>query len=339
MSKYANNDFFSISSNIDIYIKDTSVYFIADDINIIEDCNIELLSAINNLKAGCEFNVIKSILGEIRAEELIDTLLENDFITYNYKNMYIDTIVENQVEYFSTFNKYPNKLQKKLEDSVVCILGIGGIGSIALQHLLACGIKKYILIDGDKVKINNFNRQLIYTKSNIGEYKVHSTREYIKKIDNSIWVECINKYFNSTNDFNILDKYKIDFFICAADKPIKNIRRIVNDYCSNRKIPFTSAGVGIKSGSWGPIIVPGITIDYEKFEENEDKQMTDIEKEILNSNSIKIIKASFSPTNSLIATFMIKDVIEFLLFGKDCNKIGARFNIEFENYKIKKFFL
>lgn len=36
---------------------------------------------------------------------------------------------------------------------------------------------------------------------------------------------------------------------------------------------------------------------------------------------------------------MIKDVIEFLLFGKDCNKIGARFNIEFENYKIKKFFL
>lgn len=60
---------------------------------------------------------------------------------------------------------------KKLGEARVAIFGIGGVGGFVVEALVRCGIKKFDLIDDDKVCLTNLNRQIIATRKTLGKYK------------------------------------------------------------------------------------------------------------------------------------------------------------------------
>jgi len=52
--------------------------------------------------------------------------------------------------------------QVALAGKSICLIGLGGIGSPALQYLAASGIGRLKLIDDDDVDISNLQRQTLF---------------------------------------------------------------------------------------------------------------------------------------------------------------------------------
>ena len=67
--------------------------------------------------------------------------------------------------------------QKKIFNSKVLIIGIGGLGCPLLTYLVASGVGTLGLVDSDKVEISNLNRQTLFSISDIGRYKVEQAKK------------------------------------------------------------------------------------------------------------------------------------------------------------------
>ena len=87
-------------------------------------------------------------------------------------------------------NKF-DKIKIKLKNASVGIAGIGGLGSNASIALARAGIGRLVLVDFDKVDINNLDRQY-YFLDQIGQLKVNAMKENIRRIDPKIKVEAYN---------------------------------------------------------------------------------------------------------------------------------------------------
>lgn len=99
-----------------------------------------------------------------------------------------------------------------IQDKVIVVFGLGGVGGTALEALARTGFKHFILIDFDKVDPSNLNRQILYTQKDIGRNKVEAAKERVL----SIYPEADIQIFNSkAQDFNF--NQKIDFIVDAID--------------------------------------------------------------------------------------------------------------------------
>lgn len=61
--------------------------------------------------------------------------------------------------------------QLKLQQAKVLLIGAGGLGCPAAQYLAAAGIGTLGIADGDKVETSNLQRQVLYTREDIGQSK------------------------------------------------------------------------------------------------------------------------------------------------------------------------
>ena len=58
--------------------------------------------------------------------------------------------------------------QKKLSNSSILIIGVGGLGSATSLYLTVSGIGKLTLVDFDSVDESNLSRQILFQKKDIG---------------------------------------------------------------------------------------------------------------------------------------------------------------------------
>ncbi len=72
--------------------------------------------------------------------------------------------------------------QKHLESLVVAIVGVGGTGSIAAEQLGYLGVRKFILVDPDRIDSTNLNRVVGAYASDIGRFKTDIAAEMIARI-------------------------------------------------------------------------------------------------------------------------------------------------------------
>ena len=76
----------------------------------------------------------------------------------------------------------------KLRGCRVAVFGLGGVGGYAVEALARSGVGALDLIDSDAVAVSNLNRQLIATRSSVGQLKVDAFARRIQDIDPSITV-------------------------------------------------------------------------------------------------------------------------------------------------------
>ncbi len=74
--------------------------------------------------------------------------------------------------------------QKKILNSKILIVGIGGLGSPAADLLARSGVGCIGLMDHDKVSLSNIHRQTLYTTQDIGKFKVSVAKKKLKLINN-----------------------------------------------------------------------------------------------------------------------------------------------------------
>ena len=99
-----------------------------------------------------------------------------------------------------------------IQDKVIAVFGLGGVGGTALEALARTGFKNFILIDFDKVDPPNLNRQILYTEKDIGRTKVDAARDRIHAIND---FANISAFQMKAQDFDF--NQKIDFIVDAID--------------------------------------------------------------------------------------------------------------------------
>lgn len=103
-----------------------------------------------------------------------------------------------------------NKIQK----SKVLLVGVGGVGTYALESLVRNGFINITIIDFDNIDITNLNRQLITNQNNIGLSKVDEAKKRYETINPNVKINALQL---KINEENIKDYLDYDYIIDACD--------------------------------------------------------------------------------------------------------------------------
>ncbi|WP_286942457.1 tRNA threonylcarbamoyladenosine dehydratase, partial [Acinetobacter sp. UBA6526] len=130
------------------------------------------------------------------------------------------------------------------EKSHVMVIGIGGVGSWAVESLARTGIGELTLVDMDVVAASNINRQLPAMTSTLGQEKIEVMAERCRQINPRIKVNVIDDYLTPDNVKDILNVVPDIILDCIDDVKAKLALML---HCRFNKIPLiVSGGAGGK---------------------------------------------------------------------------------------------
>jgi len=127
----------------------------------------------------------------------------------------------------------------KLRASHVLIMGLGGVGSAACEHLCRAGIGELTIVDGDVVNETNRNRQLPALVSNQGLLKAEVMAKRLMDVNPNLKLHVFPEYVKDQRMFDILKLAKYDFVIDAIDTFSPKTYLIV--HCLNLKLRLVSS--------------------------------------------------------------------------------------------------
>lgn len=128
--------------------------------------------------------------------------------------------------------------------SHIAVFGLGGVGGFAVEAIARCGIGNIDIIDKDIVDITNLNRQIIATRSTIGQLKTEVMKKRIHDINPNIAVRAFPLFFlpDTKNQF---DFTQYDYVIDAVDTVTAKLTLIEESYRHHVPI-ISSMGAGNK---------------------------------------------------------------------------------------------
>src|SRR5690606_4849642 len=121
----------------------------------------------------------------------------------------------------------------------VCVVGIGGVGSWAVEALARSGVGRITLIDADDICVSNVNRQSPAMDGNFGRNKVDVIAERLRLISPGIEVDVIGSFLTSSNMESLLDR-GYDLVLDCCDAFRVKVEMIV--WCRRRKLPLIVCG-------------------------------------------------------------------------------------------------
>ena len=147
--------------------------------------------------------------------------------------------------------------QKRIRDARIVVFGLGGIGSNVLMGLIYSGVHHFKIIDYDKVKLSNLNRQTLYVPSDVGSLKIEKAEERLLKINPNIKIESFNIKIDYPKELNVLNIKENNFndSIIKLNELIKwgdiivnaldfqGAPFLINDLCVINHKPFYWGGV------------------------------------------------------------------------------------------------
>ncbi len=210
---------------------------------------------------------------------------------------------------------------EKIKNTSVLVIGLGGVGSYAVESLVRSGIKTLIIVDNDVIDITNLNRQMMSLNSNIGQKKTDVWESRIKDINPNCKVIKIDKFITKDN-IDILFKENIDYIVDACDtietkkelirQSIKRNIKIISSMGTGNKLDPTKLEIiDIRKTSYDPIAkILRKMIKDEKI--NKKIPVICSKEQSIKTNSKIISSNSFVPATSglLITSYIINDIID-----------------------------
>jgi tRNA A37 threonylcarbamoyladenosine dehydratase len=138
----------------------------------------------------------------------------------------------------------------RLRRAHVCVVGIGGVGSWAVEALARSGVGELTLIDLDDVCVSNVNRQLHALDGQIGRPKVEVMAARACAINPECIVHPIAAFFTQANAKELLTP-RFDYVLDAIDSSSKKCLLIAS--CREMGIPVLTAGAA--GGRRNPALV------------------------------------------------------------------------------------
>ena len=106
------------------------------------------------------------------------------------------------------------------EKSHVMVIGIGGVGSWAVEALARSGVGELTLVDMDVVAASNINRQLPAMSTTLGHEKIAVMAERCRAINPRIKINLIDDYLTPENIKEILAGAPEGFTVLSGDDPM-----------------------------------------------------------------------------------------------------------------------
>ena len=121
----------------------------------------------------------------------------------------------------------------------ICVVGIGGVGSWAVEALARTGVGHITMIDHDDISTSNINRQLHALRSTVEQSKVEVMRERMMQINPQAQIVAEDDFLAEKNLSHYLDQ-DYDAVIDAID----NIRfkAAMIAHCRRNKIRIVTTG-------------------------------------------------------------------------------------------------
>ena len=127
----------------------------------------------------------------------------------------------------------------RLQQRHVCVVGLGGVGSWAVEALARSGVGRMTLVDADEVCLSNTNRQLHALEGQYGRGKAEVLAERCRAINPALAVEVVPQFLLPSNLAELLDR-GYDLVLDACDSFRSKVELIA--WCRRRKLPLVVVG-------------------------------------------------------------------------------------------------
>ena len=218
--------------------------------------------------------------------------------------------------------------QKKIIDSKVLIIGMGGLGCPVAEFLTRAGVGSLRIVDSDNVDLSNIHRQSLYNIDDLKKSKVMAAKRKLKKINSKIKISCHKIRLNQNNYRKVIEGY--DYIIDGSDN--FKTKFLINDFCKLSKKFLVTGAISKFDGHI-------FTFDFKKkntpcirsfFQE---KKISD---DILNCEYEGIL----GTVAGIIGTIQANEVLKKILdIGKNLNSyilILDLLNLSFRKVKLNK---
>lgn len=134
---------------------------------------------------------------------------------------------------------------EKLKTAHVCVIGIGGVGSWAVEALVRSGVGELTLVDLDEVCESNTNRQIHALEGSYGTFKVDAIGKRALLINPECKVNKIYDFFTK-DTANIVLNQQFSYVFDGIDSLSHKLT--LASMCTKNNIPLiVSGGAGGKS--------------------------------------------------------------------------------------------
>jgi tRNA A37 threonylcarbamoyladenosine dehydratase len=127
---------------------------------------------------------------------------------------------------------------QRLQRAFVTVIGLGAVGGYATEALTRAGIGRLRLVDFDRIRPSNFNRQILALECNLGKLKTEMAQERIHQINPDCQVEVLNLFVH-TDTLNQVLAGPPDLVVDAIDG--LNPKVVLLAELSRRRIPVISS--------------------------------------------------------------------------------------------------
>ncbi|XP_044438628.1 tRNA threonylcarbamoyladenosine dehydratase isoform X2 [Triticum aestivum] len=127
--------------------------------------------------------------------------------------------------------------QKKVTESFVVVVGLGGVGSHAASMLLRSGVGRLLLVDFDQVSLSSLNRHAVATREDVGTPKAYCLKKHFSLIYPECQIEARVQLYDSSAEDEILSGQP-DFVLDCIDNIDTKVRyRLKKDHGIEGGIP------------------------------------------------------------------------------------------------------
>ena len=128
---------------------------------------------------------------------------------------------------------------ERLASAHVCVIGVGGVGSWAVEALVRSGVGKLTMIDADDICVSNVNRQSHALDGTFGRNKVEVLAERMRAISPGIEIDALGVFLTPSNLDALLDR-GYDLVVDCCDAFRVKVETVV--WCRRRKLPLIVCG-------------------------------------------------------------------------------------------------
>ena len=105
--------------------------------------------------------------------------------------------------------------QKKILNSRVLIIGMGGLGCPVAEFLTRSGVGSLGIVDHDLVSLSNIHRQTLYDEKDLGKFKVKIAKKKLANINPKTKIDIYNLKLDKKKFIKIIKNY--DYIVDGTD--------------------------------------------------------------------------------------------------------------------------
>ena len=105
--------------------------------------------------------------------------------------------------------------QKKILNSRVLVVGMGGLGCPVAEFLTRSGIGSIGIVDHDLVSLSNIHRQTLYDEKDLGKSKVNVAQKKLENINSKTKIDIFNFKLDKKKFIKIVKNY--DYVVDGTD--------------------------------------------------------------------------------------------------------------------------